>query len=219
MNKLPAIAITCAFLLGACAIQPIKAPPPTTNRGGIALDIRTHAFAHSTLFLIKVEDKENLKTPEIIAVNTCPRTRCYLFNAEPGTYAIVAIARARRPISQSARVGSGSITVTGRTTHTYFFEEDSMRKSFIQVEPGKLTVVGGIFFFLRHRGLAQASPLQKFYAEKIVPGSTSKDQTGFFVFQHTAHFKEINKDPVFMAKFKEAMQKELLGTGWLERLK
>lgn len=183
--------------ISALSVAACKSLPPVQPESdkAAALGVQVELVAPLSLFggqyaekvyLVRVNGGEVKTKAGIISSTWTNGERTYVFNVEPGEYAIVAAEYSVTSQGQTSTApvgGNATLSVTtggGTSVYTTFMPRDVVEASRIKVEAGKLAFMGA-FVVKMSKGFDEADDVQKHYAEILAPGSTTASGVaGFF---------------------------------------
>lgn len=160
-----------AFLLAAA---PRTLPQPNPRLGSIGISIRfesARAAPAELVYFTRLDDADQpLEGEDVLTSDLAVGSQAFLLNAEPGRWAVVAVARVvhssptRREVPEPEAADRPRLELTtGRVAHTYL-DRALVQQTVIEVKPGELAFMGEIQLAEREKPARELDSVQRHYA-------------------------------------------------------
>ena len=209
-----ALALAAVFALASCGQPPQKPADVRSSVIGVALRFQWVGERIDYAYFVRLGGTDRVRGDFPLLQSDFRRgDRFYLFNAPPGRYAVVAASK-----SDPGKVDDG-ILYSPNTFHTTYFDEGMIRKTIVEVKPGRFAFMG-TFSFKKDLDFYAGDETQALYRSLIEP--TLKDPfkpaglvaDGVNSFAYRALLLTADREARAEAIFLNAALEDLEKSGW-----
>ncbi len=233
MNRISTSLVGIIFLLAlflslACATS---APPVREDSDlsviGIDVSISAPLWGHTQAeyaYFVRLDESDTYAYDDPIRSNYTIGDYVYLFNAEPGRYAVIAAGYQRQsqsaPMGSSTSLGGGfsmstSVTMTSNNTFMAYLPKTLIDKTLVTVGPAEVAFIGEIV--LDKTDWEAADDIQLHYYNLLAPGHKDMNflMKAFSGQRHDAGSEhELDQDQATRNRFLEHSQRKFADADW-----
>lgn len=212
----------------ACATPPPPArETPDLSVIGIAASISAPLWGHTQaeyVYFVRLDESETYAYGDPILSNYTIGDYVYLFNAQPGRYAVIAAGYQRQsqsaPIGSSTSLGGGvsmstSVTMTSNNTFMAYLPKTLIDKTVVTVGPAEVAFIGEIV--LDKTSWEAADDVQLHYYHLLAPGHEDLNflLKAFSGQRHDAGIEhELDQGQATRRRFLEHSQRKFADADW-----
>jgi hypothetical protein len=226
------LAGTGLLLALALSLACASLPPPVREASdlsdiGVDVSISAPLWGHTQAeyaYFVRLDESETYAYDDLIRSNYTIGDYVYLFNAEPGRYAVIAAGYQRQnqsaPMGSSTSLGGGfsmstSVSVTSNNSFIAYLPKTLIDKTAVAVGPAEVAFIGEIV--LDKTDWEAADDIQLHYYNLLAPGHKDMNflMKAFSGQRHDAGTEdELDQGQPTQRRFLEHSQREFADADW-----